>query len=237
MLRADIIAVFPASMPQRRVVCHRDRAPGLMEVCGMVTKQVLRLSWIGCLALVYAAFLFWYQGTGRAITPAEGRIFLQKLATNPGSNETKQATLTLQTLIAHDDGHEFFMFNLETLKAGPEAAKEDRAYASVVLPALLRHGSFPVYLGRVRGSLLGDNTMKFGRASIVRYRSLRDFLEIFTDRAMASGVNHKFASMEYTEARPTSPVISLLAVPLTTALLFSLIAVFGWIRLGRSGPT
>ncbi len=123
------------------------------------------------------------------------------------------------------------MVNLEQLKTGPDAEREDLAYARVVILALLKHGSMPVYVGRVRGLLLGHNTSDFGRASIVRYRSLRDFLNIYTDPNVQSGVNHKFASTTYTEARPTSPVISLVSIQLASACIFCLIGLLGWIGL------
>ncbi len=134
----------------------------------------------------------------------------------------------VERLIAQDDGREFYMLNLEQLKSGPTAEAEDRAYSRIVLPALLKRGSMPVYVGRVRGLLLGNDPNAFQRAAIVRYRSLRDFLIIFTDPEVQGGVEHKFASMAYTEARATSPILSLLAIQVTAGAIFILLGIAGW---------
>lgn len=101
--------------------------------------------------------------------------------------------------------------------------------ARAVVPALISHGSLPVYVGRVKGLLLGRNEAGFGRVTVVRYRSLRDFLHIFTDPRMQAGVDRKFASMASTESRAAAPVLSFLSVRLTATLLFGLLGVRCWI--------
>jgi len=183
--------------------------------------------------LAYVACLLWYGGSGPALTPSEGRAFLERVRTSPSVSGHPEVLTTLETLIALDDGREFYMLNLEQLATGPEARKADMAYARVVLPALLRHGSLPVFIGRVQGQLIGDNPRAFNRAALVRYRSLRDFLVIFTDPAMNAGVDNKFASLTYTEARATAPVFSLLAIQLVAAGVFGALGLAGWVLLRR----
>jgi len=199
----------------------------------MSTPERLRLGWLGLVGLAYGALLLWYGGFGPAIRPAEGRVFLERIKTSPSASEHPEVLRTLKDLIARDDGREFYMLNLVQLAEGPVARKADMAYARVVLPALLKHGSMPVYVGRVQGQVIGNNPLAFNRASLVRYRSLRDFLVIFTDPAMSAGVDDKFASLTYTEARATTPVISLLAIQLAAAGLFGGIGLVGWALLGR----
>jgi hypothetical protein len=183
--------------------------------------------------LAYVGCLLWYGGSGPALTPGEGRAFLERVRTSPSASGHPEVLKTLETLIALDDGREFYMLNLEQLGEGPEARKADMAYARVVLPALLRHGSLPVYIGRVQGQLIGDDPRAFNRAALVRYRSLRDFLVIFTDPAMSAGVGNKFASLTYTEARATTPVFSLLAIQLAAAGVFGALGLAGWVLLRR----
>lgn len=199
----------------------------------MINRQRLRLGWVVLVGLAYMACLLWYGGSGPALTPGEGRAFLERVRTSPSASRHPEVLRTLETLIALDDGREFYMLNLEQLATGPEARKADMAYARVVLPALLRHGSLPVYIGRVQGQLIGDNPRAFNRAALVRYRSLRDFLVIFTDPAMSAGVDNKFASLTYTEARATAPVFSLLAIQLAAAGVFGALGLAGWSLLRR----
>ena len=201
----------------------------------MTTRQKLRRGWLGLLVLAYGGFLLWYGGGGHTITAAEGKILLERVRTSSAAIEHPDVLAAMARLIAQDNGREFYMINLEHIRPGPEAAKADRAYARTVLPALLKHGSMPVYVGRIQGLLIGQSDADFGRVALVRYRSLRDFLAIFTDTAMQAGVDNKFASLSYTEARATSPVISLLAVRLTAACLFGLAGLAGWIAL-RNRP-
>jgi hypothetical protein len=199
----------------------------------MINRQRLRLGWVVLVGLAYVACLLWYGGSGPALTPSEGRAFLERVRTSPSASGHPEVLRTLETLIALDDGREFYMLNLEQLATGPEARKADMAYARVVLPALLRHGSLPVFIGRVQGQLIGDNPRAFNRAALVRYRSLRDFLVIFTDPAMSAGVGNKFASLTYTEARATAPVFSLLAIQLGAAGVFGALGLAGWFLLRR----
>ena len=172
----------------------------------MITRERLRRGWLGLVGLAYGALLLWYGGFGPAIGPAEGRILLERVKASPSASEHPEVLPMLEDLIARDAGREFYMLNLEQLASGPAARKADLAYARVVLPALLKHGSMPVYLGRVQGQLIGNNPQTFTRAALVRYRSLRDFLVIFTDPAMTVRVNNTLASLHSTEAMPTNPV-------------------------------
>jgi hypothetical protein len=170
---------------------------------------------------------------GPAIGPVEGRILLERVKASASASEHPEVLPMLEELIARDDGREFYMLNLEQLASGPAAREADMAYARVVLPALVKHGSMPVYLGRVQGQLIGNNPQVFTRAALVRYRSLRDFLVIFTDPAMSAGVGNKFASLTYTEARATAPVFSLLAIQLVAAGVFGALGLAGWVLLRR----
>ncbi len=195
----------------------------------MKTRQIVRSGCLIGLVLAFATFLHWYGGRGPALTAAEGKAFLDQVRMSSAGVDHPEVVAAAASLIAHDDGREFYMVNFEQLRTGPEAVKQDRTYARAVLPALLQHGSMPVYVGRIEGLLLGRNESDFGRVAVVRYRSLRDFLVIFTDPSMQSGVDHKFASVAYTEARATSPILSLLAIRVTAACLFGLAALSVWI--------
>ena len=199
----------------------------------LTSRARFRALWLGALALGYAAFLVWYGGSGSPVTAAEGRVYLERLRATPEGTEHPDLLRAVEDLIAHDDGREFFMANLISMRPGPEAAAHDAAYSRAVAPALLRHGCFPIYLGQVRGVLLGDDGTGVNRVAIVRYRSLRDFLDIFADPAMSEGAKHKFASLSHTQVIATTPLVSMLTVRSTVALVALLLGCTAWIRAGR----
>ena len=198
----------------------------------MSSRRGPRRAWIFSLALAYGVFFVWYGGSGAPLSEPEGRAFLEMIRTSSAATEHPEMLEGLEGWIARDDGREFVMANLITMKPGPEAEKEDAAYGRALMPLMLRRASFPIYIGDVRARLLGDDAMAINRVAIVRYRSLRDFLVIFSDPVMLDGVSHKFAALSYTEARATTPFLSLVTIRLTVALGVLLIGAAGWIALG-----
>jgi hypothetical protein len=191
-----------------------------------------RWIWVAAMAALFGIFWIWYGGTGAPVSAEEGaeRIArIQKAYAAAGQGGTHTDSLAgLRTLIARDDGREFFMVNLETLRKTPEAADADAAYARVVLPELFRRGGFPIYAGRPIGHVLGDVSATVDRVVIVRYRSLRDLLDMIEDPEMISALPFKFASLEKTESFPTAPIFTVVQVKLTLALALGLIGLVGW---------
>jgi hypothetical protein len=211
------------------------------EVSPMSPGLMLRAGWVALWAVLYAAFFVWYGGNGAPLTAAEGQALMARIrALHEGSASAglhPEFRPNVEALIARDDGREFFMVNLETLIDTPEAREADAAYARIVIPLLLARGSFPIFAGRTRGKALGDFADGVQRVAIVRYRSLRDFLDMNADPAMKVGAPHKFASMTHTEVFPTAPMFTAVHVRLTVGLLFVVIAwagltVMNW--FGRS---
>jgi hypothetical protein len=183
---------------------------------------------LGALALLYSLFFVWFGGNGRPVTAAEGAHYLAAIRTSPSAPLHPEIATNLAKIIATDDGKAFIMVNMETHIPGPEARAETLAYAKMVLPALIRHASFPVYLGPVRGTVIGTRTEGATSVALVRYRSLRDFLEIFTDPAMNRGVGHKFAALKGAESISSTPI--LLAAPIRplVGLIFLLTGLLIW---------
>ncbi len=189
------------------------------------------MAWVGVLPLLYTGFFGWYGGSGPPLTEPEGHAFLETIRTSSLATEHPEMLEGLEGWIARDDGREFVMANLIAMKPGPDAEKEDAAYARALMPLMLERACFPIYVGDVLARLLGEDARAINRVAIVRYRSLRDFLEIFTDPVMLDGVSHKFAALSYTEARATAPFLSLVSIRLTVALGVLLLGVLGWIGL------
>ena len=188
-----------------------------------------KIIWLTALALFYCAFWIWYGGTGTPVSVAEGKRMLDAsramyLAHGHAPPETDFRP-NIEEMIARDDGRELFMINLETRKKGAAAEKAETDYGAIVVPLLLKRGGFPVYVGERVGSLLGQYGKQIDRVAIVRYRSLRDLLDMNADPAMAKGAVHKFAALAHTEVFITRPTISAVTVRLTLALL---LLVIGW---------
>jgi hypothetical protein len=198
-----------------------------------------RWIWVAAMAVLYAAFWLWYGGAGAPVTVEEGAERLarvQKAYAAAGQAGTHADSLSaLQSLIARDDGREVFMVNLETARKTPEAAEADAAYARTVLPELFKRGGFPIYAGKPIGQLLGGASAGVDRVVIVRYRSLRDLLDMIEDPDMVAAVPYKFASLERTESFPTAPIFTMVHVRLTLALALIVAGFVGWRLLTPRG--
>lgn len=194
-----------------------------------------RWIWAGAMLAMFVGFWAWYGGAGAPISAQEGaeRIArIQKAYAAAGQGGTHSDSLAaLEALIARDDGREFYMVNLEAARKTPGAEKADAAYARVVLPALLKRGGFPIYAGRPIGSVLGDVGAKVDRVVVVRYRSLRDLLDMVEDPAMIAALPYKFESLEHTDSFPTAPIFTVVQVRLTVALTLVILGMIGWTLL------
>lgn len=205
----------------------------------MSAGLVWRGGWIALLALIYGAFFLWYGGASAPLTPTEGEALMARIQALHGG--TSSAGLhpefqpNVRALIANDDGREFFMINLDRMIDTPEARAADTAYARIVIPLLLARGSFPIFAGRTQGKVLGEAADGIQRVAVVRYRSLRDFLDMNADPAMKLGAPHKFASMAHTEVFPTAPLFTAVQVRLTVGLVFVVLVFIGLAVMRRFG--
>lgn len=203
-----------------------------------MVRKALPTAWLVLVVGGFAAFWFWYGGEGKPLTRAEGEALLDRIASQSAPEirgHHSELRRNLEALIAHDDGREFVMVNLEVLRPGPEAARADAAYARAVVPALLKRGCLPIYVGQVAGPLLGTNPLGVQRVGLVRYRSLRDLLFMNLDPLMTAGAPNKFAALEHTDVMVTRPILNAAAVRLIVGLAFALVGMGGMLLLGRSG--
>lgn len=196
-----------------------------------------KLLWLGALALVYASFWVWYGGNGTPLSEAEGNRMLDAIGQMHRDHGKTPANTdfraNMAAMIARDDGREFYMVNLETRKPGAEALAAEERYGQVVLPLLLKRGSHPVFVGERAGLALGRYGASIDRVGIVRYRSLRDFLDMNADPGLLAGVDDKFAALANTEVFVTHPIISVETIRLTLGLILALIGWLGVVLFDR----
>ncbi|MEM7639064.1 MAG: hypothetical protein AAF269_08365 [Pseudomonadota bacterium] len=193
--------------------------------------------WAAFLVVIFFAFSAWYGGNGKPITAEEGAALLDELRANYANAPVgEQSFVTnMEAMIPNDDGKEFYAVNLEQLKDGPEAEAADAAYGRVVIPLLLARGAHPVFISERAGLMLGDYGDQVDRVAVVRYRSLRDLIDMVNDPKMIAGGHHKFAALEHTEVFITRPFITFVQIRFLVALLLILIGVAGWLGLGYLG--
>lgn len=195
-----------------------------------MTQLRFKIAWAAFIAVIFVTFSTWYGGASKPISAEEGQILLEKVEQTFGdADESERGFIAnIEQKIPRDDGREFYAVNLENLKDGPEAARADRAYAKIVFPLLLKRGGHPVFLSERVGLMLGQYGNQVDRVAVVRYRLLRDMIDMVLDPAMKEGEVHKFAALDHTEVFITRPTISFVQVRITLGLLLILI---GWLGL------
>ena len=193
--------------------------------------------WLGLLALVYAGFWSWYGGDGDPLTEAEGEELLTRMEQMYDlDREDAPAGSMLRNLsemIPRDDGREFYAVNLETRKQGSEAIASEEEYTNRVVPLLLVRGGHPVFLSKPAGLMLGEYGNEIDRVAVVRYRSLRDLIDMILDPAMKDARVYKYGALEHTEVFITRPTLTFVQVRLIVGLALIVLAFAGLAMLGR----
>ena len=193
--------------------------------------------WIGFLAILYAGFWAWYGGNGDPLTEAEGEELLSRMEQmyDLDRDEAPAGSMlrNLSDMIPRDDGREFYAVNLETRKQGPEAIASEEEYTRRVVPLLLARGSHPVFLSEPAGLMLGEYGNEIDRVAVIRYRSLRDLIDMILDPAMVDAREYKYGALEHTEVFITRPTLTFVQVRLIVGLALLVLAWVGVALIGR----
>ena len=183
---------------------------------------MLRWPWVVA-ASVYVLFLLWHEPWLNApLSTAELELALKGMDANQQvSKEEKNA---IRSFFANDDGKPFYNLNLMLFAdravyadnvARPgivTGADANDAYAKMVVPHLLRRGSYPLFSASKTSNLLSENASGadfFQEVAIVRYRSRRDMLDMILDPKFKEGSPHKFAALAKNVAVPTHAALVL----------------------------
>lgn len=181
------------------------------------------------LALLYAAFIYWYGGAGRPLTAEETAHYLSLLDGRAHAHPNPSLRAAIESIARNDDGREFFMVNLINDPADAEAAA---AYNRLIIPELLKRGGHPVFLGRPFSRFIEPAGLEgWDEVAIVRYRSFRDLLEMITSEHAEEIEDLKAGSVSKTQAFPvhlqfsliwTRFIVAALLIALGAALHFGL---------------
>ncbi len=196
----------------------------------------LQIGWAAFLVILYASFWIWYGGNGDPLPQAEGEKMLQQIEKMHGINldDAPEGSITrnLQAMLPNDDGKEFYAVNLETQNNSAEGREADATYTNIVFPLLLKRGSHPVFVSERVGLMLGQYGEEIDRVAVVRYRSLRDLLDMIRDERMIEGNKFKTASLAHTEVFITRPTITFVQMRLMVGMILIIIGVVGWKLIG-----
>ncbi len=184
-------------------------------------------------ALFYGLFLAWYAPWGGPLTEEEIEAFMQGRST-----QDEAFAAEFRRFLEDDKGGSFVMVNLIHLHPGGEelAAR----YMGYMWPALLRRACHPVFAGDVIAPAVDlwglDGAETWSSAAIMRYRSLRDLLEIAGNPAFSDSHEFKIEAMAKTIAVPASSTLNPGDLRIFVALLLILLALACHkIRLKRTG--
>ncbi len=192
--------------------------------------------WIALVAVIYATFWGWYGGNGDPISQDEGTAMLTQIEQVHGIKleDTPEGSMSrnLLAMLPNDDGKEFYAVNLETRNKGAKAKEAEVRYGEIVVPLLLERGGHPLFVSERAGLMLGKYGERIDRVAVVRYRSLRDLLDMVGDKRMVGGNKFKSASLAHTEVFITRPTITFVQVRLMLGMLFLIVGIVGWKLIG-----
>jgi len=156
---------------------------------------------IGVAALIFLAFMYWYQWGVGTLTQSEVETYMATLEAQTQVPGPRHDLGALRKFLEEDDGkpvytvnmyefHEVADYSEDSGFSGTGEEAYDR-FSSVMIPLMTKRGSHPVY-----GSNWADEaSSNWDRIVIVRYRSRRDLVDLFATDAFANASLHKWASL------------------------------------------
>ena len=168
-------------------------------------------------AVIYLIFFFWYTNTSGPLSPAEIDLVIERIDKGE-STISKEDRSSFLSFLRNDDGGDFYMVNFLDVnenpptmeKTGESATASDLLdyYMEYMYPELFMRASHPVFAGNVSASALdhigAEETKEWDRTAIMRYRSIRDMLEIGSNEIFSERHEYKDNALIKTIAIPVS---------------------------------
>lgn len=179
----------------------------------------------GTAVVLYALFLGWYFNWSGPLTAAEVDNIMATFEASGAESNT--GAEVMRRFLEADDGEEFVMQNLVKFNAGnishPTSGELMPArdvltdYFAPFTRALLWRGGHPVIVSnKVGGYIDSWQTAPdpgWHVASLMRYRSRKDLVELALDPKFAGMHVYKLAAIQQTASFPTRTVMSFAATP------------------------
>ena len=168
-------------------------------------------------AVIYLVFFFWYTNTSGPLSQAEIDLVIERIDRGESTISEEDRSNFLEFL-RNDDGGDFYMVNFLDLNENPpimemtgkSATASDLLdyYMEYMYPELLIRASHPVFVGNVSANALdhigAEETKEWDQTAIMRYRSIRDMLEIGSNEIFSERHKYKDNALIKTIAIPVS---------------------------------
>jgi len=148
------------------------------------------------------AFMYWYQWSTQILSTYEVNKYMEIIEGQTKNTSAIHDLPALRKFLNEDDGKPIFTVNLYSFHKIANYPHDSGFYGSgeqaydrfskVMLSLMLKHGSHPIF-----GSYWSDSSNdSWDRIVIVRYRSRRDLVDLFTTNDFAEASLHKWASLK-----------------------------------------
>lgn len=202
-----------------------------------------RSAWLALL-IVWFAFFIWYTSFEGPLTQAEIATVLERAA---ASGAPPDGVAKMREFLESDTGDDFVMVNIiemndtpPKMDGVPEDASADELmnrYTEHISPELLKRASHPVLLGTATAPALDTWGIaaadRWTRATMVRYRSRRDMLEIAGNPDFQGPHEFKMAAMSKTIAFPADPWLYIGDPRLLLALILTILGLSNSLRWSK----
>jgi len=189
---------------------------------------------------IYILFLLWYYGFRRPLSGEEAERYISIMEKRAGgpNQATNSATAAVRKFALEDDGKQFFMVSMEKYHDKPQYKDRDRGvsseeanlrYARNTVRLMLMKASHPYGLFIPLTNLSNINRQDdayWDNASVVRYRSRRDFFDMVTSPQWAAGYENKVAALR---DNPNLPSREKLAFPVIPILVLTILLLIGFV--------
>ena len=187
-------------------------------------------------------FLIWYNGSGQHLSNEEVESYISIIETRAGGPNaaTNSSTANLRKFGLEDDGKQFFMVSMEKYYDKPQyedgnhgISSEDanKSYAINTIQLMLLKASHPYGLFIPLTNLSNINRQDnayWDNASVVRYRSRRDFFDMVTSPQWAAGYENKVAALR---DNPNLASREKFAFPIIPILALTILLLIGFITM------
>ena len=176
---------------------------------------------------IYSLFWCWYVGLGRKVSPELIEQVMVNCTKAGGDWSSATHQRNVRKLLENDDGKEFVMVNLLTIKSPKrESLKLLKQYTDIFLRSLLKRGGHPIaQASALSGKIEFLNVPaeeEWHSAFLVRYRSRRDFALMALETAGSEHHDFKMAGLDRTIAFPAAPWFAMGGPKLMVALILAL---------------
>ena len=181
----------------------------------------MRIHWVIFL-LLYLGFFVWYTNLSGPLSEEEIDLVIKRID-NGETTISEEDRSNFIKFLRNDDGGDFYMVNFLDLNENPpimentgeSASASDLLdfYMEYMYPELFIRASHPVFGGEVSANAIdhlgAEETKEWDRTAIMRYRSIRDMLEIANNEIFSKRHEYKTNALIKTIAIPVSAPIFL----------------------------